>query len=150
MISLTAYVLLNITAYTAPRALPLDTWPHLRGIELADPDSSSQHPIHMLIGSNLFTSILDSESPRVGPMDLLAAQKTIFGWILSGPAGVAQPDLDEAHVELCTDQSDTNSLLRKFWEDEEVPQKLPLTEEDEQCERHFVLRTPARQRVDTW
>jgi len=41
-------------------------------------------------------------------------------------------------VALCTDQSDTNSLLRKFWEDEEVSQKLPLTEEDEQCERNFV------------
>jgi membrane protein implicated in regulation of membrane protease activity len=92
----------------------------------------------MLIGSNLFTSILVPESPRLDPKDLPAAQKIIFGWILSGPAGVAQPDLDEAHVLLCIAKSDTNVLLRKFWEDEEVPQKLPLTKEDEQCEKHFV------------
>jgi hypothetical protein len=114
MISLMAYVLPDITAYMAPRSLPLDTWPHLRSIELADPDPSSQHPIHMLIGSNLFTSILMYESPRLSPKNLPAAQKTVFEWILSGPAGVAQPDLDEAHVSLCIDKSDTNFLLRKF------------------------------------
>lgn len=36
-------------------------------------------------------------------------------------------------------------LLQKFWEDEEVFQRLPLTEEEEQCERHFKTthsRTP--------
>jgi hypothetical protein len=32
MIPLTAYVLPNVTAYTAPQALPLNTWPHLRGM----------------------------------------------------------------------------------------------------------------------
>jgi len=78
------------------------------------------------------------KSPCLGPTDAPAAQKTIFGWILSGPAGVAQPDPDKAHVSLCTAEYDTNTLLRKFWEDEEVPQRLPLKEEDEQCENHFV------------
>jgi hypothetical protein len=138
MIPLTAYVLPDITAYTAPRDLPIDTWPHLRGLELADPNPSSQHAIHMLIGLYLFPSIIETESPRVGPKDLPMAQKTVFGWVLSGPGDVAQPDLVEAHVSLCVDKSDTNSLLRNFWEDEEVPQKLSPTEEDERCERHFV------------
>jgi len=136
MIPLTAYVLPDITAYTAPRDLPIDTWPHLRGLELADPDLSSQHPIHMLIGLYLFPSIIETESPRVVPKDLPMAQKTVFGWVLSGD--VAQPDLVEAYVSFCVDKSDTNSLLRNFWEDEEVPQKLSPTEEDEWCKRHFV------------
>jgi hypothetical protein len=96
----------------------------------------------MLIRSNLFASILVPESLRLGPTD---AQKTVFGWILSSPAGVAQPDPDKAHVSLCTAEYDINTLLRKFWEDEEVPQKLSLKEEDEQCKKHFVSthsRTP--------
>jgi hypothetical protein len=138
MISLTAYVLPSITAYMTPRTQPLDMWPHLRDIELADQDPSSQHPIHMLIGSNLFGSILVHEPPHLGPMDASAAQKAVFGWIRSGPAGIAQPDPDKAHVLLCTAECDTNTLLRTFWEDEEVPQKLPLKEKDEQCENHSV------------
>jgi hypothetical protein len=130
MISLTAYVLPSITAYMAPQTQPLEMWPHLRDIELADPDPSSQHPIHMLMW-NLFASILVHESSRLGPTDAPAAQKTVFGWILSNPTSVAPPDPDKAHVSLCTAKCDTNILLRKFWEDEEVPQKLPVKEEDE-------------------
>jgi hypothetical protein len=42
-------------------------WPHLCDIELADPDPSSQYPIHMLIGSNLFASILVPEPTRLDP-----------------------------------------------------------------------------------
>jgi len=121
MIPLTAYVLPNIILYMTPRTQPLDTWPHLRGIELADPDPSSQHPIHMLIGSNLFMSILVPEPPRLGPKDVPAVQKTVFGWILSGPAGVARPVPDKAHVSPCAAESDTNILVCKFWEEKKVP-----------------------------
>jgi hypothetical protein len=41
-------------------------------------------------------------------------------------------------VSLYIAECDTNILLRKFWEDEKIPQKLLLKEEDEQCENHFV------------
>ncbi|KAH0947354.1 hypothetical protein HN011_007448, partial [Eciton burchellii] len=58
MIPLMAHMLPNITAYTAPQTQPLDMWPHLRDIERILADPTSQHPIHMLIGSNQFASIL--------------------------------------------------------------------------------------------
>jgi len=43
-------------------------------------------------------------------------------------------------VSLCITECDTNILLRKFWENKEIPQKLSLylKKEDEQCKRHFV------------
>jgi hypothetical protein len=93
---------------------PFGVWPHLSDLKLADPDSSSQHPIHLLIGSNLFSSILVRESPRLGPTDAPVAQKTVFDWIISGPTGIAPHDIDQAHVSLCIAECDTNSLLRKF------------------------------------
>jgi hypothetical protein len=49
--------------------------------------------------------------------------------------------MDKAHPDtssLCVTKCDTNTLLRRFWKDEEIPQKLSLREEEEQCERHFV------------
>jgi len=52
--------------------------------------------------------------------------------------GIAPYDADKVNVSLCITECDINILPRKFWEDEEIPQKLPLKEEDEQCERHFV------------
>jgi len=40
-------------------------------------------------------------------------------------------------VSHCID-GDTNSLLYKFWEDEEIHQPLPLKDEDKPCKQHFV------------
>jgi hypothetical protein len=59
--------------------------------------------------------------------------KTVFDWIIAGSLGSAPDDTDKAHVSLCIAECDTDVILRKFWEDEEIPQKLPLKEKDEQC-----------------
>jgi hypothetical protein len=66
------------------------------------------------------------------------ALKTVFGWIIADSLGSIPNDTDKAHVSLCTAECDTDVLLRKFWENEEIPQKLSFNDEDEQCERHFV------------
>ncbi|KAH0948667.1 hypothetical protein HN011_002461 [Eciton burchellii] len=89
-------------------------------LKLADSDPSSSHPIHFLLRSNLFPSIFVRKSPRLEPTDALGAQNTIFGWILSGPTGIAPHDTNRSHVSLRTIECDINNLLRKFWEDEEI------------------------------
>jgi len=43
-----------------------------------------------------------------------------------------------AQVSHCTSVSDTDALLRKFWEDEQIQQPLPLKIEEQQCEQHFI------------
>jgi hypothetical protein len=77
------------------------------------------------------------------------AQKTIFGWIISDPAGIAPYDTDKAHVSLCTVECDTDVLLRKFWEDEEIPQKLSLRRKTSNPRDISSLLTPVRRRIDT-
>ncbi|KAH0948090.1 hypothetical protein HN011_006766 [Eciton burchellii] len=62
--------------------------------------------------------------------------------------GIAPCNADKAHISLCISECDTNSLLRKFWENEEIPQKLPFKEKDEQCEKYFISIL-ARQKTDT-
>jgi len=74
----------------------------------------------------------------LGSTDGPVAKNSVSGWILSGPAGIALYDTDRTHVSLCIAECDTNILLGKFWEDEYIPQKLPLNEEDERCEQYFV------------
>jgi len=78
--------------------------------------------------------------PRLGPTDSKATHgsKNCLGWIISGPASMTPYDTDMTHVSLCITECNTNILLCKFWEYEEIPQKLPLKEEKKQCERHFV------------
>lgn len=144
MFPLTAYVFQRITSYAASQIRSLATWPHLRDLPLADPNPASQHPIHMLIGADLYGSLLSGEI-RQGPLGTPTAQKTVIGWILSGPTGTSPAKGDDISVLHCTSECDTNSLLRKFWEVEEVSDEPPLSEEDNQCENHFASthsRTP--------
>jgi len=84
MFPFTAY-LLDLMSERPSAVRPFKWWPHLRDLPLADPNPTSSEPIQLLIGTNLYTSVLMRECPRLGPVDTPVAQKTIFGWILSGP-----------------------------------------------------------------
>jgi len=56
---------------------------------------------------------------RQGPVSTPTAQKTVFGWIISGPANMTL--YDAASVTL---HHRVRYQYLKFWEDEEIPQKL--------------------------
>ncbi|KYN13170.1 hypothetical protein ALC57_14646, partial [Trachymyrmex cornetzi] len=128
-----AYVFQNITSYAASRTQPVESWPHLQGISFADPDPSSQHRIHLLIGADLYGFLLKN-GLRQGPIGTPTAQLTALGWILSGPTGRGQIESENICVSHNVSTHDTNSLLRQFWEDEKVSHPPPLTDEEERCE----------------
>ncbi|XP_029160333.1 uncharacterized protein LOC114932333 [Nylanderia fulva] len=120
------------------RLKPVDSWPHLRSLSLADPDPSSHHQIHLLIGADIYGLLLRRDL-RQGPPGTPTAQLTAFGWILSGPIGSKKRVSAEAAVLNCVlAHRDVNALLQKFWEDKEISSTTPLTEEEDKCERHFV------------
>lgn len=136
---LTGYVYQKITSYAASTAKLAELWPHLRDLKLADPNPSGSSPIHVLIGADLYGSLLLKDL-RQGPLGTPTAQLTVLGWILSGPTGETRfaSDQKPSRVLNCVSCADTNTLLQKFWEDENLPTEPSLTEEDERCESHFV------------
>ncbi|XP_076299895.1 uncharacterized protein LOC143218550 [Lasioglossum baleicum] len=156
---LSAFVYQRITAYAGSKSrVDLQSWPHLRNLQLADPNPSSCHPIHVLIGADLYGSLLLNDL-RQGPLGTPTAQLTSLGWILSGPIknqdsrqesssavnlinSVSAAKLEDSRQEStsivnCLSSEDLDNSLRRFWEIEEVPSKLPLSEEDERCDRFF-------------
>lgn len=99
----------------------------------------------MLIGADLYGSLLLKDL-RQGPFGSPTTQLTVLGWILSGPTGVVDSRAISASVLNCVSCEDMNALFQKFWEDETVSTKYPLTEEEEKCEQHFLTnyaRTPS-------
>lgn len=68
------------------------------------------------------------------------AQQTIFGWVLCGPvAATLAPVSARAHH--ATPDNELREFLARFWILEEIPDstKKVLTEEEEECERHFSI-----------
>ncbi|XP_067214141.1 uncharacterized protein [Linepithema humile] len=90
----------------------------------------------MLIGADIYGSFLKNDV-RQGPLGTPIAQSTALGWILSGPTKNRESASEKASVLNCVLTQDVNSLLQRFWEDEEISLSPLLTEEEERCERHF-------------
>ncbi|XP_043257967.1 uncharacterized protein LOC122400510 [Colletes gigas] len=134
---LSAHVYQRITSYAGSRArLDLQSWPHLRDLPLADPNPLSGHPIHVLIGADLYGSLLLNDL-RQGPVGTPTAQLTALGWIISGPTGPRDSRQESPSLVNCVSAEELDYSLRRFWELEEVPSRPSLSEEDEKCERFF-------------
>ncbi|XP_050307697.1 uncharacterized protein LOC126744367 [Anthonomus grandis grandis] len=115
-------------------------WKHLRGLELADKNFAVPHGIDLLLGVPLFSEIIlpgFRKSINGSP----CAIKTIFGWILIGGNNTPTNEF----VSLCTYvpstipvESPLDINLHKFWELEDVPDKVLLSPEEQRCEDFFV------------
>ncbi|EFN60698.1 hypothetical protein EAG_05513, partial [Camponotus floridanus] len=60
-------------------------WKHLKDLMLADDDPTGSSPIDIIIGADTYDHFIQ-RGIRKGPIGQPIAQRSHFGWILSGPA----------------------------------------------------------------
>ena len=110
-------------------------WHHLSGIQLADPDFGTPGSVDVLLGVDVFTSVL-LHGRRHGPSGSPVALETRFGWVL---AGGMKPD--QAPTQVTANHASVltgDDLLRKFWEIEELEAGHPtLSIEEKSVMNHF-------------
>ncbi|XP_071577042.1 uncharacterized protein [Temnothorax nylanderi] len=136
--SVSALVLKSLTTYIPQRVPDITKLSYIRELTLADNDPTSAAPIDVIIGADLYGAILLSEVRNRAPHEPVA-QKSIFGWFLSGPMPMpsqSRPTRIQTHH--CTVLSEISDQLKRFWEVEELPQQTHLSPEESQCEEHFV------------
>nr|CAH7738741.1 unnamed protein product [Callosobruchus chinensis] len=94
----------------------------------------------MLLGAEFFYELLCIGQIRLGK-NLPTLQKTVLGWVLSGPIPFVQP-LQQTTCHLTTNQ-EIHHLLTKFWEIEEplVTKDLQFSSEEQICEDIFQATT---------
>jgi len=138
-----ALVLPRLTVYSGVSSVLRREWSHLRGIELADPDFAGDDRIELLLGADVYASILEPGLRRGNELEPLA-QETRLGWILSGPVGVTTSHAITAFHH-CTADESLAALVRRFWEQEELcASPSALSREDQEAEDFFV-RTHTRE-----
>ncbi|XP_066585627.1 uncharacterized protein [Prorops nasuta] len=134
-----ALILNKLTCLLPPRDLHAKEWHHLSKLQLADPDFASPGTIDVILGADVYGSILQEGFIR-GPTDAPVAQKTVFGWILTGvvdsrPLSNHSTAVNAYHTIADSTLSD---FLTKFWQLEEVPAATKhLSPEEEYCEQYF-------------
>ncbi|XP_049317674.1 uncharacterized protein LOC125780108 [Bactrocera dorsalis] len=107
------------------------------GFPLADTQFHKPRPVDILIGSDIYPSILLNGVKR-NILGSLLAQETEFGWILSGP--ITQPSQNSAIVSF-HNKVNPESLLTRFWEVEEIPKESVVSKSDQICEEIFQKTT---------
>lgn len=82
--SVEAFVLPRITAYKRPQLSITHLPPNWGLLNLADPFLQQTEPIDLLLGVDVYGHLLQEEVMTTQDSAFIA-QKTVFGWVISGP-----------------------------------------------------------------
>ncbi|XP_036142860.1 uncharacterized protein LOC118645588 [Monomorium pharaonis] len=140
-VSAVAVVLPRLSLYRDKTDRRSTSWPHLRGLPLADPEFMANDPVELLLGAEVYSNILEDGLCRGSPSAPIA-QCTVLGWIVSG--GVSSATGGSPISCQCTVDQELTRLVHQFWEQEAEPRRpATLTPAEQQCEDLF-LRTHSR------
>jgi len=131
-IHVTCLVLPKVTSNIPSELCAKSRWPHVQGLQLADPDFNIPGNIDILLGAE-YVPLIMCEGRSFGPPNTPIAENTIFGWVLLGRVSVNSHLTVRSHHVQCT----VDELLMKFWEIEELPESRQLTPDEHQAEEHF-------------
>ena len=134
-ISLTAVVVPRVTCDLPLCPIPFSLkWSHISGLQLADPDFGVPSKIDLLLGAEVFASVV-LHGRRSGPPGSPTAFETKFGWALTGNTNTSAVTSSIAtyHVSVLTG----DDLLRKFWELEEKTPTTLYAPEERAVIQHF-------------
>ncbi|XP_046599168.1 uncharacterized protein LOC124295053 [Neodiprion lecontei] len=133
-----ALVLPRLTSYLPSFRLLVEDWPHLRGLNLADPSFAHPSQIDVILAADIYSNII-GQAVRRGAPETPIAQETQFRWVLFGcvSAEAASPSYGVVQGFQCSLDHELLDLVQQFWKQEEVSKPLALTSEKERCEQHF-------------
>ncbi|XP_018316899.1 uncharacterized protein, partial [Mycetomoellerius zeteki] len=136
-IHMSAHILANLTSSLPSVQVPVQNWPHLKGLDLADHCFMTPGPVDIIIGADFYSQIIEDGLIK-GDATSPIAQLTKFGWILSGPVSFNSDTTFSQGYHLSVDK-DLYDLLQQFWKVEDIiPSNTSQLSVDEQrCEHHY-------------
>lgn len=133
-LTINALVYSNITSILPAETLDTKDWQHLQNLRLADPFFNIPGKIDLLLGADAYAVII-LPGLKKGPTGSPVAQNSELGWIISGNVAHSNKNKTiQTHHHLIN----LDAQIRKFWEIEEINEKRKFTEEEQDCENHYV------------
>ncbi|GBN62633.1 hypothetical protein AVEN_19041-1, partial [Araneus ventricosus] len=102
---------------------------------LADPNFHNASEIDVLLGVNVFLSLMKGETIKRDER-LPFALSTKLGWVIAGSTAFPVENLEETSVSYLS--VNTEELIQSFWEIEQIPTSSSFTKEENLCEKHFI------------
>lgn len=110
-------------------------WPHISNLVLADPDYLKSHTIDILLGSDVYGTLLQPGLRQSN--GLPTAQNTSFGWILSGKVAACHAIKVNELAVMAHHSISIDDQLARFWEIEETTSIRQHTAEEQKCEKFY-------------
>lgn len=135
-----AIVLGNLTSVLPSRAIKLDgDLSYVKDLHLADPEFLKSRSIDCLLGGDIYAHIL-LDGVKHGPANRSVAQRTRLGWIITGCVKSSLNCYFTHPASNLVDQNDCTiaSALKMFWEIDKPPETHILTQDEIDCEAHFI------------
>ena len=112
----------------------------LKGYKLADSTFNKPGTVSLIIGGDLYDSIVLGTRERVN--DNLFLRETLFGWMVTGSIHAAGVNSRQTSQSFRVSTVNSDTLLKRFWELEEAHSEQPLlSKEEQQCEDFFKQTT---------
>ena len=141
VVQVEAIVLSKVTCDLPINPVQMDqAWHHLTKLRLADPDFGVPSKIDILLGIDVFTSVL-LQGRRQGPVGSPSAFETSLGWVLAGPITDDHSSTPVPVYHIVAHHSAVlgiDELIQKFWEIEQPScEQQPLSPEEKIVMDHF-------------
>ncbi|XP_058446192.1 uncharacterized protein LOC131427220 [Malaya genurostris] len=148
-----AYVLGKLTATLPCQRFNVSNMPYLAGLQLADPHFNKPSSTDIILGADVFLSILQSGQVKDHNGNPVA-QRSVFGWMVAGK--ISKQDCIHTHHSIINlhPEVDIDRTLRLFWEDQELHRSKQLTKDEQRVvelfnstltrsqEGRFIVRLP--------
>ncbi|XP_035232409.1 uncharacterized protein LOC118204192 [Stegodyphus dumicola] len=130
-----AFVIPRITSDVPNVSLPSKIANHFDDLVLADPKFYERKPIDILLGVNVFFTMLKGDIIKRGE-SLPFAICSQLGWIISGNTITDDSNLTNTFT-VNNLQLNTNELVERFWSLDSIPEVKRISSEDKKCEEFF-------------
>ncbi|XP_065368962.1 uncharacterized protein LOC135961390 [Calliphora vicina] len=137
--SVTAIVLPKVTNQIPSTSFDVTSTANLSDLDLADPHFNISSPIDLVLGNDS-ERFINLDGIRRDVCGSATAYKTVFGWVLSGSVQT-KPIFSFSTSVKSAEDNNLDKLIRKFWEQEEIPSARPISSEDEYCEQFYSQTT---------
>jgi hypothetical protein len=134
-VSTNAYVIERICGNIPSVNIPVELSKQYEDLMLADPRFNEKGTIDILLGVNVFFTLLNGEILKRSE-NLPFAISSKLGWIIAGKATFESSETEPISVNNFHVSSE--ELIKSFWELEQIPSQQILTKEEKLCETHFV------------
>lgn len=135
------FVILDKICDNVPTAtIAIDKWAHISNLKLADPYFNKPGKIDVLLGADVFPTILENGRLSGNPNEPVAIN-TIFGWTLLGKIPSTCMTKVNSFFAAYNNNENLDYTLNRFWQIEEVPDINVTSPEDTFCQKFFSETT---------